>query len=116
MHKVFLPALPFAGACLAASPWLPGWASIWLATATTAELMSQQFHAWAHMKKSELPPAVIALQVRADERLQVYRFEPLGLASRACDSTLVAWKGVGAGDCRTRAVGPRARVLQGVGT
>lgn len=65
MYKVFKPALPFAGACLAASPWLPGWACIWLATATTAELMSQQFHAWAHMKKSELPPAVIALQVCA---------------------------------------------------
>ena len=25
--------------------------------------MSQQFHAWGHMKKSELPKAVISLQV-----------------------------------------------------
>lgn len=64
VHKVFIPALPFAVASLAASPWLPGWACLWLATATTSEVLSQQFHAWAHMKKSELPPAVIALQVR----------------------------------------------------
>jgi len=28
--------------------------------------MSQQFHAWSHMKKSELPGFVVALQVRPD--------------------------------------------------
>lgn len=62
VHKVFLPALPFVGVCLAASPLLPGWADVWLSTATFFTVMSQQFHAWSHMKGSELHPAVIAMQ------------------------------------------------------
>lgn len=64
VHKVFLPALTFTAACLAASPLLPGWASIWLSSATFFTVMSQQFHAWSHMKRSELPSAVIVAQVR----------------------------------------------------
>lgn len=62
VHKVFAPALPFTAACLAVSPLLPGWASTWLSTATFFTVMSQQFHAWSHMKKTELPAPVIALQ------------------------------------------------------
>lgn len=62
VHKVFKPALPFAGACLAASPLLPAWASVFFSTATFFTVMSQQFHAWSHMKGSELPQAVIAAQ------------------------------------------------------
>ena len=57
-----MPSAPFAAACLAASPWLPGWASMWLATATVSVALSQQSHAWAHMRKSELPAAILALQ------------------------------------------------------
>ena len=30
--QVFLPSTPFAAVFLAASPWLPGWACMWLAT------------------------------------------------------------------------------------
>ena len=64
MLQVFKPALPFVGLCLAASAVLPAWADIWLSTATFFTVMSQQFHAWSHMKRSELHPAVVAAQVR----------------------------------------------------
>ena len=37
---------------------------MWLATATVSVALAQQSHAWAHMRKSELPAAIIALQVR----------------------------------------------------
>jgi palmitoyl-[glycerolipid] 3-(E)-desaturase len=63
VHKVFKPALPFVAACLLASPALPPWASVFFSTATFFTVMSQQFHAWSHMKASELPQAVIAAQV-----------------------------------------------------
>lgn len=63
-QQVFKPALPFAGACLLASAWLPGWVDVGLAVATGLTCMSQQFHAWAHMKGSQLPSSVMALQVR----------------------------------------------------
>ena len=62
--QVFLPATPFAALCLAVTPWTPAAVDVFLATATLLVCMSQQFHAWAHMKKSELPAAVDALQVR----------------------------------------------------
>ena len=60
---MFLPAAPFTAACLLISPWTPSWLDIGLATATFLTSMSQQFHAWAHMKPSELPGAVKAMQV-----------------------------------------------------
>ena len=60
---MFKPAAPFAALCLAATPWLPAPAEVFLSLATFLTCMSQQFHAWAHMKKSELPPVVDALQV-----------------------------------------------------
>jgi Lipid desaturase domain len=69
VHKVFKPALPFVAACLLASPVLPPWASVFLSTATFFTVMSQQFHAWSHMKASELPQAVIAAQVSVCSQL-----------------------------------------------
>ena len=63
--QVFMPATPFAALCLAAMPWTAAPADVFLAMATLLVCMSQQFHAWAHMKKSELPAAVDALQVCA---------------------------------------------------
>ena len=60
---MFKPALPFGALVLAASSWLPGWLDVGLATTTGLICMSQQFHAWAHMKKSQLPSRVVALQV-----------------------------------------------------
>ncbi|BDA48150.1 probable transmembrane protein 189 [Coccomyxa sp. Obi] len=62
VHKVFKPALPFSLLCLLASPWLPAPVEVFLSTATFLTCMSQQFHAWSHMKKSELHPIVDALQ------------------------------------------------------
>jgi hypothetical protein len=59
---VFKPAAPFALLCLLASPWLPAPVDVFLSLATFLTCMSQQFHAWAHMKRSELPPAVDRLQ------------------------------------------------------
>lgn len=63
--QVFKPALPFSALCLLASPWLPAPAEVFLSTATFLTCMSQQFHAWSHMKKSELHPIVDSLQVPA---------------------------------------------------
>lgn len=68
--QVFMPATPFAALCLAATPWTAAPADVFLATATLLVCMSQQFHAWAHMKKSELPAAVDALQVCAHPPIQ----------------------------------------------
>jgi palmitoyl-[glycerolipid] 3-(E)-desaturase len=52
---VLFLALSYAGATLAA--W-----DVFAASAIFFIAMSQQFHAWSHMKKSELPAAVVALQ------------------------------------------------------
>ena len=59
-----MPAAPFGALCLLGSAWTPAWLDIFLASTTSLICLSQQFHAWAHMKKSRLHPAVIALQVR----------------------------------------------------
>lgn len=64
--QVFKPAVPFSAACLLASPWLPAWLDVGLPIATILTCMSQQFHAWAHMKGSQLPGSVQALQVCPD--------------------------------------------------
>lgn len=63
VHKVFKPALPFAALFLAASPLMPAPLEVSLALFIWLACMSQQFHAWSHMKASELHPAVLALQV-----------------------------------------------------
>lgn len=58
VHKVFAPAAPVAGMMWIASCWNPG---TWSAVASTflfLACMSQQFHAWSHMKKSELPAII----------------------------------------------------------
>lgn len=58
VHKVFAPATPVAGVMFLASCWNPG---TWSAVASTflfLACMSQQFHAWSHMKKSELPQVI----------------------------------------------------------
>ena len=59
-----MPAAPFAALCLLASPWTPGPLDVFLGVATFLTCMSHQFHAWAHMKKSEPPTNVNRLQVR----------------------------------------------------
>jgi hypothetical protein len=68
--QVFMPAAPFAALCLLASPWTPAQLDVFLSVATFLTCMSQQFHAWAHMKKSELPAAVDWLQVRHFHAMQ----------------------------------------------
>lgn len=64
MRQVFKPATPFLLLCLLVSPWTPSWLDVGLATATLLTCMSQQFHAWSHMKASQLPGVVRFLQAR----------------------------------------------------
>ncbi|KXZ55581.1 hypothetical protein GPECTOR_2g1130 [Gonium pectorale] len=62
LHQVFGPASYPAAGLLALSPVMPlGW-NAWSSSFLFLVCMSQQFHAWSHMKKSELHPAVVALQ------------------------------------------------------
>ena len=69
VHKVFKPALPVAALLLgAAALGAPIWLDVWAPGMTLLACMSQQFHAWSHMKKSELHPVVAALQVRRGGR------------------------------------------------
>lgn len=63
VHQVFKPAAPFAAALFLASPFTPAWWDVWCSTFILLVCMSQQFHAWSHMKKSELPPLVATMQV-----------------------------------------------------
>ena len=61
--QVFLPTIPFSLFWLSISPWTPAWVDVLAATSAALVAMSQQFHGWAHTRKSHLPAAVIALQV-----------------------------------------------------
>ncbi|GIL52588.1 hypothetical protein Vafri_8410 [Volvox africanus] len=62
LHQVFGPASYPAAVLLTLSPLMPlGW-NAWSSSFLFLVCMSQQFHAWSHMKKSELPPVVVALQ------------------------------------------------------
>ena len=61
--QVFIPTVPFSCLWLALTPWTPGPLDIGIATFVALVALSQQFHSWAHMKRSELPSAVAALQV-----------------------------------------------------
>jgi ubiquitin-conjugating enzyme E2 variant len=64
VHKLFCPATPFAAALAAsAAAGAPAAWDVWSSSFLFLCCMSQQFHAWSHMKKSELPAAVVALQV-----------------------------------------------------
>lgn len=51
-----------AALLLVASPHAPLWWNAWSSVFLFLVCMSQQFHAWSHMKKSELPAIVLALQ------------------------------------------------------
>ena len=62
VHLVFKPVLPFAATLCLAAPVTPGWWDVWSSSFMFLICMSQQFHAWSHMKKSELPEAVDWLQ------------------------------------------------------
>jgi ubiquitin-conjugating enzyme E2 variant len=62
VHKVFAPATPVAAALCLGSYFFPGTWSIWSSTFLFLACMSQQFHAWSHMKRSELPLAVSMAQ------------------------------------------------------
>lgn len=69
LHQVFKPAAYPAAALLLASPFLPPAVNAFTGSFLWLVCMSQQFHAFSHMKKSELPAVVVALQVRAPRRL-----------------------------------------------
>ena len=86
-----MPATPIAALCLAITPWTPGSADVLHATATLLVCMSQQFHTWAHMKQSELPAAVYALQARSP--LYVTRNMDAFQAVYAIGSVPVKWRG-----------------------
>lgn len=62
---MFKPATVPAAAILLASPFMPLAWNAWASSFLFLVCMSQQFHAWSHMKKSELPDIVVALQARA---------------------------------------------------
>ncbi|KAA6416684.1 MAG: low CO2-induced protein [Trebouxia sp. A1-2] len=64
LHKVFKPSIPFSLAWLVASSALhfAPVANCFISVFVFLVCMSQQFHAWGHMKKSELPAAVVSLQ------------------------------------------------------
>jgi ubiquitin-conjugating enzyme E2 variant len=62
VHKVFKPAAPVAAAMLAASAAAPPAAAVFASSFLFLACMSQQFHAWSHMKRSELHPLVVAAQ------------------------------------------------------
>ncbi|KIY96385.1 hypothetical protein MNEG_11576 [Monoraphidium neglectum] len=61
-NNVFQPATGPAALLLAVSPFLPVGPGFFLPSFIFLACMSQQFHAWSHMKKSELPGVVVALQ------------------------------------------------------
>ncbi|KAG7671734.1 putative Fatty acid desaturase 4, chloroplastic [Nannochloris sp. 'desiccata'] len=62
VHKVFKPAAPVAGFLFAISPWTPAAFSVWSSSFLFLICMSQQFHAWSHMKRSQLNPLVYQAQ------------------------------------------------------
>eukprot|EP00873_Tetraselmis_striata_P027914 jgi/Tetstr1/448178/TSEL_035469.t1 len=62
VHQVFQPAMaPAALLALTASDDSV-FSNVFFSTFIFFVCMSQQFHAWSHMKKSELPAAIVALQ------------------------------------------------------
>nr|QFB70713.1 chloroplast putative fatty acid desaturase 4 [Chlorella ohadii] len=63
LFPLFRPATFFAAGLLGtAALGAPVWWDVWSSSFLFLCCMSQQFHAWSHMKKSELPAAVVALQ------------------------------------------------------
>ncbi|KAG1665443.1 hypothetical protein FOA52_005785 [Chlamydomonas sp. UWO 241] len=62
LHQVFRPFAYPAAFFLVLSPFTPVWCDAFFSSFLFLVCMSQQFHAWAHMKKSQLPGVVVALQ------------------------------------------------------
>lgn len=62
LHKVFKPFVPISLAYLAISGYTPAALDVFMGSFLFLVCMSQQFHAWSHMKKSELPAVVDRLQ------------------------------------------------------
>ena len=61
--QLFMPATPFAAVLLAsAAAGAPAWWDVWSSSFLFLACMSQQFHAWSHMKASQLPSVVVAAQ------------------------------------------------------
>ncbi len=71
--QVFQPAAYPAAGMLAVSHAMPMAWNAWASSFLFLVCMSQQFHAWSHMKKSELHPIVVALQVGKTCALVVVR-------------------------------------------
>lgn len=86
--QVFIPTVPFSCLWLAITPWTPGALDIGIATFVALVALSQQFHSWAHMKRSELPTAVAALQVCAAQLLPTGRCSCPLLATSATSKQL----------------------------
>eukprot|EP00898_Chlorokybus_atmophyticus_P005804 jgi/Chlat1/6224/Chrsp44S05812 len=63
VHKVCIPTIPFLLAFLALPVSSPA-ANTFIATFVPLIVLSQQFHAWAHCRKSDLSPPVLWLQDR----------------------------------------------------
>lgn len=62
VHQVFRPAIAPSFLLAAFSAMAsPAW-NVWASTFIFLACMSQQFHAWSHMKKSQLPGYIVALQ------------------------------------------------------
>ena len=60
IHGICVPLLPVQAACLAAP--LPPPALAFAAAFALCVALSQQFHSWAHLRRSEVPAAVLLLQ------------------------------------------------------
>ncbi len=61
-QQVFKPAAFPAAFFLALSPFTSSGFNAFISSFIFLVCMSQQFHAWSHMKKSELPSAIVTLQ------------------------------------------------------
>ena len=96
--QVFKPTIPFSAAYLAADLvfHFGPVSNCFIATFVFLVAMSQQFHAWGHMKKSNLPAAVVALQVshcsmaRKSHSLQICLLVQLKLGHTLCLVGLLA--------------------------
>jgi ubiquitin-conjugating enzyme E2 variant len=81
---VFQPALAPAAAIFALGPFVPLGAHAFMPSFLLLVCMSQQFHAWSHMKKSELPGAVVALQVGLIDQQRWFCGRGLGVSGWGC--------------------------------
>lgn len=87
-EQVFQPALAPAAAIFALGPFVPLGLHAFMPSFLLLVCMSQQFHAWSHMKKSELPEVVVALQVRPAVSLNLHcEFEFVDMLTAAAASS-----------------------------